>query len=121
MKEVQGLEIYTYCEIVNLIRSFINETIEDNGYSVDDISIIDIKLNGSRLRDQARADSDLDAVVEYSSNISEDDLFNMLHEDPLFIDDVEVDINPINNDSTDIDSYMKMSANYDKMKLAEQL
>lgn len=121
MKEIQGLESYTYDEVLDLVRDFITETIENNGYSEDDISINDIRLHGSRLRGQAKEDSDLDAVVEYSGDIDEDDLFNMFHEDPLFIDDVEVDINPINSNDTDMDDYMRMSAEYDKKKLAESL
>lgn len=121
MKEVQGLESYSYNEIIDLIHDFINETLNDNGYSSDDIQINSIKLHGSRLRGQARDDSDLDAVVEYDGDIDEDDLFNMLHEDPLYIEDVEVDINPLNADENDIDEYMAKSAAYDKKKLSESL
>lgn len=121
MKEIQGLELYTYDEVVDLIRDFIESTLRENGYSRRDISINDIRLHGSRLRNQAREDSDLDAAVEYTGDIREDDLFDMLHEDPLYIDDVEVDVNPINSDDTDIEDYMKQSAEYDRKKLSESL
>lgn len=121
MKEIQGLELYTYDEVIDLIREFIDTTLEENGYSEDDVEILDIKLHGSRLRNQAKEDSDLDAVLSYNGDISEDDLFSILHEDPLFIDDVEVDVNPINAADTDLDDYMRRSAEYDKKKLAESL
>ena len=121
MKEIQGLELYTYDEVIDLIREFIDTTLEENGYSEDDVEILDINLHGSRLRNQAKEDSDLDAVLSYNSDIPEDDLFSILHEDPLFIDDVEVDVNPINAADTDLDDYMRRSAEYDKKKLAESL
>ena len=121
MKEIQCIDGYSYDEIVDLINDFVIDKIWDNGYSADDIQINDIQLHGSRLRGQARSDSDLDAVVEYSGNIHEDDLFNMLHEDPLYIDDVEVDINPINSDETSMSDYMQKSKEYDKLKLSESI
>ena len=121
MKEIQGLELYTYDEIIDLIRDFIESTLRENGYSRRDVALNDIRLHGSRLRNQAKEDSDLDAVVEYSGDIREDDLFDMLHEDPLFIDDIEIDINPINSDETDIDEYMRNSFEYDKKKLLRSL
>lgn len=113
-KQIQGLELYSYSEAVSLIRDFIKDVLYNNGYSEDDVEIHDVQLHGSRLRGQSRKDSDLDAVVEYSGDIREDDLFNMLHEDPMYIDDIEVDINPINSS---IDDYMKRSNEYDKHKL----
>ena len=39
--------------------------------------------------------SDLDVVVELSTNEREDDLFNAFNEDGLHIDEVKIDINPI--------------------------
>ena len=117
MKEIQGLELYSHEEIIELIRDYIIDVLLENGYSDEDIEILDIALNGSRLRGQAKEDSDLDAVVSYAGDIREDDLFTLLHEDPLYIDDIEVDINPINEDETDFDDYMRCSAEYDKLKL----
>ena len=113
-KEIQGLEDYSYDEIVDLINDFVIDRIWDSGHSADDVKLNDIRLHGSRLRNQAKADSDLDAVVEYDGDIREDDFFNILNDDPLYIDDVRVDINPIKED---IDLYMKRSADYDRHKL----
>ena len=113
-KEIQGLGHYSYDEIIEIINDFINDRLEDEGYLSDDIVLKDLKLHGSRLRGQARDDSDLDVVVEYEGDIREDDFFNMLNDDPLYIDDIVIDINPIKEDMGD---YMKRSDNYDKRKL----
>ena len=114
-KVIQGLENYSYDEIIDLVNDFIIDRIWDSGHSADDIKLTDIRLHGSRLRNQAKQESDLDAVVEYDGDIREDDFFSILNdEDPLYIDDVRVDINPI---KADMDLYMKRSAEYDRHKL----
>lgn len=114
-KVIQGLEDYSYDEIIDLVNDFIMDRIWDSGHSADDIKLTDIRLHGSRLRGQARDDSDLDAVVEYDGDIREDDFFSILNdEDPLYIDDVKVDINPIQEN---IGDYMKRSDKYDKKML----
>ena len=114
-KVIQGLENYSYDEIIDLVNDFIMDRIWDSGHSADDIKLTDISLHGSRLRNQAKQESDLDAVVEYDGDIREDDFFDILNdEDPLYIDDVRVDINPI---KADMDLYMKRSAEYDRHKL----
>ena len=113
--KIQGLENYSYNEIIDIINDFIMDKILDSGHSADDIKLTDIRLHGSRLRGQARDDSDLDAVVEYDGDIREDDFFNILNdEDALYIDDIIVDINPIKED---LDLYMKRSNDYDRTKL----
>lgn len=113
---IQGLENYSYNEIIDLVNDFIMDRIWNSGHSDDDIKLTDIRLHGSRLRNQAKQESDLDAVVEYDGDIREDDFFSILNdEDPLYIDDVRVDINPI---KTDMDLYMKRSAEYDRHKLS---
>ena len=114
MKEIQGLGDYSYNEVVEIINDFIIDKIWDSGHSSDDVKLNDIRLHGSRLRNQAKADSDLDAVVEYDGDIREDDFFNILNDDPLYIDDVRIDINPIKED---LDLYMKRSKEYDTTML----
>lgn len=75
-----------------------------------DFEIIDVILTGSRVHQKTapREDSDFDAVVLYRGNYSgtdkrirEDDMFNALNRDeesggePLCIDGIKVDMNPI--------------------------
>ena len=74
-------------KIKQIVKSYVLDKI--------DIEIIDIELYGSRTKEAARKDSDLDILLEYKGNIREDDLFNILNDDPLYIDDIKVDINPI--------------------------
>jgi predicted nucleotidyltransferase len=114
MSNIQGLDLYSYEEIVSLVRDFINDKLEDNGYFSDDIIVKDIKLYGSRLRAQARDGSDLDVVIQYEGDIREDDFFDMLNDEHLYIDNVVVDINPIKEDMGD---YMNRSDQYDNKKL----
>ena len=84
-------------EIKQIVKSYVLDKI--------DIEIIDIELYGSRTKEAARKDSDLDILLEYKGNIREDDLFNILNDDPLYIDDIKVDINPITGRT--IKGYMK--------------
>ena len=56
---------------------------------------MDVVVAGSRCRGIEQENSDLDVVVEYTGSTREDDLFNMLHEDSIYIAGIQVDINPI--------------------------
>ena len=98
MKTISVLEDYDVNEIKNIVKDYIK-------YKIEDIIIIDIQIYGSRTKEAARKDSDLDILLEYKGNIREDDLFNILNDDPLYIDDIKVDINPITGRS--IKEYMK--------------
>lgn len=112
-KTIQGIDpsLYSYEDVISIIKDYIMDIIEQEGL---DIEIEDIQLHGSRLRSQAKDNSDLDAVVQYTGSIREDDLFNLLNESPCVIDDITVDINPIKED---MKQYMKRSDDYDKKKL----
>ena len=65
-----------------------------------DAQIVDVVVSGSRCRGIEQENSDLDVVVEYTGSIREDDLFNMLHEDSIYIAGIQVDINPITEGRT---------------------
>ncbi len=82
----------TPAEIEELVRDFIQARIYENDF---DAEIRDVVISGSRCRGLEKKSSDLDVVVEYTGNEREDDMFNMLHGEKLFIGDVPVDINPI--------------------------
>lgn len=115
-KPVQGLEGYSRDEIKNIVTDHINDVMRD--YDID-AEIIGMDIHGSRNRHDARPDSDLDVVVEYSGDIREDDMFNALNgeEDALSIEGIKVDINPIRKEETgDLQDYMKQSEEYDKEK-----
>ncbi len=116
-KPIQGLEGYSRDEIKGIVTDHINDVMRD--YDID-AEIIGMDIHGSRNRHDARPDSDLDVVVEYSGDIREDDMFNALNgeEDALSIEGIKVDINPIRKEETgDLQDYMKQSEEYDKEKL----
>ena len=112
LSEIQGLEGYTEQEIKDISNNYIQNILTQNG--IDDVEIVDSAIHGSRNRGTARADSDLDLVVQYEGDIREDDLFNALNdngEDNLYIEGIKVDINPIQED---LSSYMERSNKYDQ-------
>ena len=111
--DVQGLENYSAEEIKEIAREYIEEVIAENGFDAD---VVDLAIYGSRRRGDARDDSDLDIVVEYSGNVSEDGLFNALNdaETQLEINGVKVDVNPITKGkSGSLSEFMKRAEEYD--------
>lgn len=115
-KPVQGIEGYSRDEIKGIVADHINDVMRDNDIHAE---IIGMDIHGSRNRHDARPDSDLDVVVEYSGDIREDDMFNALNgeEDALSIEGIKVDINPIRKEETgDLQDYMKKSEEYDREK-----
>lgn len=119
-KPVQGLEGYSRDEIKSIVTDYINDVMRNHDI---DAEIIGIDIHGSRNRHDARRDSDLDVVVEYSGDIREDDMFNALNgeEDALSIEGIKVDINPIRKEETgNLQDYMKRSKEYDRNKAEEE-
>jgi predicted nucleotidyltransferase len=117
-KQIQGLESYSKKQIKDITRDYIQEKLEEN--NLYDVEINDLEIIGSRNRGTAKENSDLDIVVEYTGDIREDDLFNILNEEPMYIDGVQVDINPINEyDSGTLKEFMERSNKYDKDVLSK--
>ena len=112
---IQGIEGYDEAEILDAVRGDIEMKLEDAG--IDGVTIKGMALHGSRMRGDAREDSDLDVVVEYDGDISEDGLFNILNDDPTTIEGITVDINPITKGkSGTLEQYMERSRQYDEEK-----
>ena len=108
---VQGLENYTEEELIQMVRQKTDELEADLGAA--DFRVKQITLIGSRTRSAARMDSDLDVLVEYEGRLKEDAVFNILHEDPLYVDDILVDINPIRKEeSGTTEEWLKRSQQY---------
>ena len=65
----------------------------------------------------------MDVVVEYTGSTREDDLFNMLHEDSIYIAGIKVDINPITEGRTgtletylpEVETYLQEKAQQEKV------
>ena len=84
-------------DIEKTVYAYVQSQIDEYGL---DAQIIDVVVSGSRCRGIEQENSDLDVVVEYTGSTREDDLFNMLHEDSIYIAGIQVDINPITESRT---------------------
>ena len=84
-------------DIEKTIYAYVQSQIDEYGL---DAEIVDVVVAGSRCRGMEQENSDLDVVVEYTGSTREDDLFNMLHEDSIYIAGIKVDINPITEGRT---------------------
>lgn len=111
---IQGLEIYSEDELRVIVEEHVRSAIADADM---DAEITGIRFIGSRTTGTARADSDLDVLVEYQGTAREDSLFNVLNDEDnrLVIDGITVDINPITpGKSGTIEEFMKRNAGYKK-------
>ena len=84
-------------DIEKTVYAYVQAQIDEYGL---DAKIVDVVVAGSRCRGMEQENSDLDVVVEYTGSTREDDLFNMLHEDSIYIAGIRVDINPITEGRT---------------------
>ena len=97
-------------EIEETIKCHVQAKLDE--YDID-ATIIDAVVVGSRCRGLEKDSSDLDVVVELSTNEREDDLFNAFNEDGLHIGDVRVDINPITAQRTGtLETYLPQAEEY---------
>mgnify|MGYP000918656562 FL=1 len=84
-------------DIEKMVYAYVQSQIDEYGL---DAEIVDVVVAGSRCRGIEKENSDLDVVVEYIGSTREDDLFNLLHEDSIYIAGIQVDINPITESRT---------------------
>lgn len=95
----------------------INQILEEN--DLQEVSVVELWMHGSRMRGDYRPDSDIDVVVfYYSDETKEDTLFNILNSEGIEIEGHKVDFNPIRvENERDIKKYKEKSARYDQEKL----
>lgn len=94
-QQIQGLPGYTKEDIINILKPYLDDLESEGDFRVKNITII-----GSRSRGTAKKNSDLDILVEYEGTMREDDAFNALHYDPIYIEGIPVDINPIRKEES---------------------
>lgn len=95
----------------------IEQIVKDHILScIPELCIIDIILSGSRCRHKETNGSDIDIILYYDGNEREDDLFNILHDETITINDIPVDINPISSETTDIEYHLDSVEHYLKEK-----
>lgn len=100
-------------EIKENVMAFVqNQISELQEYDpVNNIQIVGIEIYGSRTRGVHKKNSDIDILIEYTGNMKEYVLFNILHENEWSINGMPVDINPIREEeSGTLENYLE-SAN----------
>ena len=97
-------------EIEETVKCHVQAQLDESGI---DAVIVDSAVAGSRCRGLEQEGSDLDVVVELSTNEREDALFDMLNESGLHIGGVKVDINPITAQRTgSLETYLPQVEDY---------
>ena len=97
-------------EIEETVKCHVQAQLDESGI---DAVIVDAAVAGSRCRGLEQESSDLDVVVELSTNEREDALFDMLNESGLHIGGVKVDINPITAQRTgSLETYLPQVEDY---------
>lgn len=105
-------------DIEKTVYAYVQSQIDEYGL---DAEIVDVVVAGSRCRGIEQENSDLDVVVEYTGSTREDDLFNMLHEDSIYIAGIKVDINPITEGRTGtLETYLPEVETYLQEKAQQQ-
>lgn len=110
-------------EVENIVKDFVQKVFEENGITAE---IGSAAVTGSRSRGLENADSDIDVVIEIDSDLKEDALFNIIHDEELTLEGYTIDINPIKADETGtLESYLPTAEAYlsekaQHMKGAEQ-
>lgn len=92
---IMGLDNWNVEEVKGIVEEYVKEKLSEA--ECDEVEVVGIELYGSRTYGGALEGSDLDVVVEFRGEIREDTFFDVVHDedDPLFIEGIEVDINPI--------------------------
>ena len=119
---IQGLEVYSEDEILDIVKSHINSLLINEDVFPEEFTIVDLAAYGSRRRHTAKENSDLDIVVEYTGTMREDDAFNLLNRENLQIEGIKIDINPIKAEkSGTMDYFLKKASEYDSNILKEDI
>lgn len=93
------------------------EELKDRLSEHDDMEIVGVRLVGSYMRGEERPDSDLDLLMEFKGDASEDGLFNELNDEDnrITVNGVTVDVNPITKGkSGTMDEWEKRNAGFTK-------
>ena len=113
MRSISPIEGYTYSEVIDMVQNDVENILSEEG--IDNVEAVEFWAHGSRMRGNAKEDSDLDVVMFYKGNEKEDSLFNLINEHELAIDGIKVDVNPIRiSNEQDIARYKEKSARYDQ-------
>ena len=86
------MELNVKSKVLDTIKCILsNEVIVG---TIEDIGIVRLDIIGSRVTDKYTYNSDLDILVDYSNDIKECDVFNMLNSLDLEYDGIKIDFFP---------------------------
>lgn len=111
-KTEENFKFYNFkpIEIENMVKDFVQKIFEENGINAD---IHGAAVTGSRSRGLENADSDIDVVIEVDSDLKEDALFNIIHDEEFTLSGYTIDINPIKADETGtLETYLPRAEAY---------
>lgn len=111
-KTEENFKFYNFkpLEIENMVKDFVQKVFEENGVNAD---IHGAAVTGSRSRGLENADSDIDVVIEVDSDLKEDALFNIIHDEEFKLSGYTIDINPIKADETGtLETYLPRAEAY---------
>ena len=111
-KTEENFKFYNFkpIEIENMVKDFVQKVFEENGVNAD---IHGAAVTGSRSRGLENADSDIDVVIEVDSDLKEDALFNIIHDEEFKLSGYTIDINPIKADETGtLETYLPRAEAY---------
>lgn len=111
-KTEENFKFYNFkpIEIENMVKDFVQKIFEENGINAD---IHGTAVTGSRSRGLENADSDIDVVIEVDSDLKEDALFNIIHDEEFKLSGCTIDINPIKADETGtLETYLPTAEAY---------
>lgn len=111
-KTEENFRFYNFkpVEIENIVKDFVQRVFEENEVTAE---IGSAAVTGSRSRGLENADSDIDVVIEIDSNLKEDALFNIIHDEELTLEGYTIDINPIKADETGtLETYLPTAEAY---------
>lgn len=106
-------EMWYISDIISSVEADIQNIIDENDLQIE---IERLELIGSYMRDENTSGSDLDILLEYSGNISDDSLFNILSEENLELNGIKIDINPINIAKDSIEDFKERNKGFTKRK-----
>lgn len=93
---------------IEVLRKWICDIMNETGFGTDEFDFVDLRAYGSRTNGRANKDSDLDILLEYKGSAREDTVFNVLHDTPICLQGIVVDINPIKAEcSGTIEEYLR--------------
>ncbi len=111
-KTEENFRFYNFkpVEVENIVKDFVQRVFEENGVTAE---IGSAAVTGSRSRGLEKADSDIDVVIEIDSDLREDALFNIIHDEELTLEGYTIDINPIKADETGtLETYLPTAEAY---------